>query len=255
MRLAIALALVSLSMTAACNRGGSSVAELEDRYGDKQEVTQNWLIGRWAEVDDRDCERAREFQRGGDLMDDGERREWELRAGRGDDVTLEIDRDEFRAERYGSTLVLVDEADRTTEYKKCDGALGAGESGNPAGADKAPGTAALVQPAPSAPGGDPQLATEMAAGVTTLRRQLPIRNGAMTITDVATAGSVLTLTANIAVDVTPEQWTQVETRLQERNCSGSSGTMIRRGAVVTTNLTDSTGESRSITTSSCAGSM
>lgn len=253
MKFGIALALLAtLPIMSACNRGGgSSVAELEDRHGSRRDVTEDWLIGRWAELDDRDCRRPREFERGGDLMEDGERREWRLREGRGDDVTLEIDRDEYRAERYGSTLVLIDDRDRTTELERCEG----DGSERPESRDQGSTSSNMAGPSAPAASADPQLATEIEAGVVRLRSQLPLRQGPLTITSVSSSGTALTIVGTLNVDVTPQQWSQMETRMRQGHCSGNEAAMIRRGASVITQLTDSTGEARTFTTSSCPGTM
>ncbi len=251
MRFLVSVAVLAmLPMMSACNRGGSDTAKLEKEHGNKRDVTQDWLVGRWAEDDDRDCERSREFQRGGDLMEEGEAREWRLREGRGDDVTLEIDRDEYRAERYGSTLILFDDRDRMTEYRRCSGSAGgASANGSTTGNSAAP---IATPPAPSTV--DPAVTAEIEQGVAEMRGQLPLRQGPLTITNVTSSGAQLTLVGTVSVDIIPAQWTEIETRLRQGNCSGSEGALIRRGASVTTQISDSTGETRSFTTASCPAS-
>lgn len=255
MRFVFALAvLASLPMMSACNGGGGSTAEMEEKHGDKRDVTEDWLVGRWAEVDDRDCDRFREFERGGDYREDrGDAQEWTLRDGRGDEMTLEIGRDEYRAERYGSTLVLLDDRDDAVEYSRCErGSGGSGGSSNSENSSATSDSSGAAPPATqAAPADNPQLAAEIAAGVIQLRSQLPIAQGPMTITNVSSAGTQLTLSGNLSVDVNDAQWRQFETGLRQGNCSGDEGAMIRRGASVTTQITDSTGETRSFTTASC----
>lgn len=246
MRILFALAAIAaLPAMAGCNSGGVDTAALEEKHGNRRDVTNDWLAGRWSE--DRDCRQFREFVSGGDYREDrGGNERWRLDEGRNsDEMLLEIGRDEFRAQRYGSTLVLIDDQDRVIELERCEtGSTTANAGGT------APGVAPAAPATPATPA-NPQLEQGIAAGVQMLRAQLPMRQGPLTITSVSSSGTQLTLVGTLAIDVTEAQWPQFEQGLRQGNCSGSSAQMIQMGASVVTQITDAAGETRSFTVDRC----
>ncbi len=142
--------------------------------------------------------------------------------------------------------MLYDDRDRMTEYLRCSGSAG-GASAN----GSTTGNSATVVPPAATPAADPALAAQLAAEVQEARGQLPITQGPFTVTDVTSSGNELSLIGTLSVDIPTAQWSQFETELQRSNCSGSQAALIRRGAVITTQITDSAGETRSFTTASC----
>lgn len=139
------------------------------------------------------------------------------------------------------------------------------------GAAKPTNTAVAVTPAPIAPGPvtpaptptpvpstpnasgltPEQVAERLQIGVTQFQSRLPLRNGPATITSVSSSGTVVTMVMEISQPLTPSDWTSLQPEFERSLCSGPFSQAISAGASAQVSVTDTNGESRTYTISSC----
>ena len=126
----------------------------------------------------------------------------------------------------------------------------------PAAAAGASMPAALVQPAASAvtavATGDSDLEIDLQAGLERLHQMLPIVSGPLTLDRAERVGVEIILDGRIDAEVSEDEWVQLDAMLPAIQCE-SMADLIARGAQVTYRLTDSGGENRVLTVTSCPG--
>jgi hypothetical protein len=99
---------------------------------------------------------------------------------------------------------------------------------------------------------DPQLEQEISMAVQMLKPQLPLKQGAVTVTDLASRGGELIYTMEVPNDLTAETFEQFKQQLPIQACANPQAKqMFERGGTYTYILKDPGGEEFTTSVSSC----